>query len=460
MVYPEVAQAVGGGLSWLCYRNVTFSGGGMILTVLIGGMKGDVANVTFDGCTWRDGAVLLLLGNAHAAVGSLNIFLTGNTFDDALLSPEGEFPPHTNITISGNRFTVTRVISRSGLDMWSPSCVAMNGLVISNDSAMVLSGNVFQSVTASSSAIHAAGAALRVSWHSLFAVMDNTLHMDGGGATPIYLGGSSQSSSLDVLNNSAVVIRGNVVTRPVKYLMLFYWALRVESWSAVVFQGNDMHGSSNVFRSSYLTYVYYNSWLQLSGNLCRESPSDAFAYVYPRVNLRNSTVSVSDNQFLSSTGTPKVLWIFFGSSDLTNGAIVAACNTANDGEETEYSIPSVYNAAILNCSDPCTLATSCFPAYTTTASSDGCACTCAEGGHGDACLPVAVPEPSSTAGADSCVRDVRVDEEVNAGFGTSVVCYVGVTFAADVVVDVGLMSGSVRNVTLANCTFVRGASLY
>ncbi|EKF28932.1 dispersed gene family protein 1 (DGF-1), putative, partial [Trypanosoma cruzi marinkellei] len=26
MVYPEVAQAVGGGLSWLCYRNVTFSG--------------------------------------------------------------------------------------------------------------------------------------------------------------------------------------------------------------------------------------------------------------------------------------------------------------------------------------------------------------------------------------------------------------------------------------------------
>ncbi|EKF27221.1 dispersed gene family protein 1 (DGF-1), putative [Trypanosoma cruzi marinkellei] len=115
MVYPEVAQAVGSGLSWLCYRNVTFSGGGMILTVLIGAMTGDVANVTFDGCTWRDGAVLLLAGNAHAAVGSLNIAVTGNTFRDALLSPEGGFPPHTNITISGNRFTVTRLISRSGL---------------------------------------------------------------------------------------------------------------------------------------------------------------------------------------------------------------------------------------------------------------------------------------------------------------------------------------------------------
>ncbi|KAF5225346.1 hypothetical protein ECC02_001524 [Trypanosoma cruzi] len=143
MVYPEVAQAVGGGLSWLCYRNVTFSGGGMCLTVLIGAMTGDVVNVTFDGCTWRDGAVLLLLGNAYAAVGSLNIVVTGNTFRDALLSPEGDFPPHTNITISGNRFTVTRLIPRQGLDLDSPSCVAMNGMVISNDSAVVLSGNVF-----------------------------------------------------------------------------------------------------------------------------------------------------------------------------------------------------------------------------------------------------------------------------------------------------------------------------
>ncbi|RNC39562.1 dispersed gene family protein 1 (DGF-1), partial [Trypanosoma cruzi] len=77
-----------------------------------------------------------------------------------------------------------------------------------------------------------------------------------------------------------------------------------------------------------------------------------------------------------------------------------------------------------------------------------------------ACLPVAVPEPPSTDGADLCVRDVRVGLEVNVSFGTSVACYVGVTFAADVVVDVESMSGSVRNVTLANCTLVGGASLY
>ncbi|RNF02499.1 dispersed gene family protein 1 (DGF-1), partial [Trypanosoma cruzi] len=140
MVHPEVAQSVGGGLSWLCYRNVTFSGGGMSLTVLIGAMTGDVANVTFDGCTWSDGAVLLLLGNVHAAVGSLNIVVTGNTFRDALLSPEGGFPPRTNITISENRFTVTRLIPRPCLDIWNQSCVAMNGLAIANDSAVVLSG--------------------------------------------------------------------------------------------------------------------------------------------------------------------------------------------------------------------------------------------------------------------------------------------------------------------------------
>ncbi|EKF38880.1 dispersed gene family protein 1 (DGF-1), putative, partial [Trypanosoma cruzi marinkellei] len=167
MVYPEVVQAVGGGLSWLCYRNVTFSGGGMSLTVLIGAMTGEVANVTFDGCTWRDGAVLLLLGNAHAAVGSLNIVVTDSTFSDALLSPEGGFPPRTKITISGSCFTVAGHIRRSGLGLRRPSCVAMNGLVISNESAVVLSGNVFQTVRASSSAIHVVESSLRVSWHSL-----------------------------------------------------------------------------------------------------------------------------------------------------------------------------------------------------------------------------------------------------------------------------------------------------
>ncbi|RNC35180.1 dispersed gene family protein 1 (DGF-1), partial [Trypanosoma cruzi] len=447
-------------LSWLCYRNVTFSGGGMSLTVLIGAMMGEVANVTFDGCTWRDGAVLVLLGNAHAAVGSLNIVVTGNTFSDALLSPEGGFPPHTNITVSGNRFTATRLIPRSGLVLRRPSCVAMNELVISNDSAVVFSGNVFHAVAASSNAIHVVEYALRVSWHSLFAVVGNTFHMAGGNSTLIYLEGSSQSLSLSVLNDSAVVIRGNVVVGGLKYFMLLLWSSRVESLSAVVFQGNEMRGSLAVFYSRSSFPIYYNSWLQLSDNLCLESPSEAFAYIHYTVNLRDSMVSVSGNRFMSSTVTPTVLRIFTGPRDITNGAIVAACNTVNGEEGAKYSIPSVYNATILTCSDPCALATSCFPAYTTMASSDGCACTCAEGGHGEACLPVAVPEPPSTDGADLCVRDVRVDEEVSAGFGTSVACYVGVTFAADVVVDVEAMSGSVRNVTLANCTFLDGASLY
>ncbi|EKG02706.1 dispersed gene family protein 1 (DGF-1), putative, partial [Trypanosoma cruzi] len=432
----------------------------MSLTVLIGAMTGDVVNVTFDGCTWRDGALLLLLGNAYAAVGALNIVVTGNTFHDALLSPQGVFPPHTNITISGNRFTVTRLIPRSGLDIRRPSCVATNALAISNGSAVVLSGNVFQSVGASSSAIHVVRSALRVSWHSMFAVIGNTFHMAGGGSTLINLEGSSESFSLRVLNNSAMVIRGNFVSRPVRYFLLLILALHVESRSAVLFQGNDMRGSVAAFLSGFYSYIYYNSWLQLSGNLCRESPSDAFAVLNPTVNLRDSTVSVSGNRFISSTGTPTLIKIPKRSSDLTNGAIVAACNTVKGEEGVKYVIPSVYNATILNCSDPCTLTASCFPAYTTTASSDGCACTCAEGGHGDACLPVAVPEPPSTDGADLCVRDVHVDVEVNAGLETSVACFVGAIFAADVVVDVELMSGSVRNVTLSNCTFVDGASLY
>ncbi|EKF27499.1 dispersed gene family protein 1 (DGF-1), putative, partial [Trypanosoma cruzi marinkellei] len=246
--------------------------------------------------TWRDGAVLLLLGNAYAAVGSLNIVVTGNTFDDALLSPEGGFPPHTNITISGNRFTVTRLIPRLGLGLGNPSCVAMNELAISNDSAVVISGNVFQSVRASSSAIQVVKYALRVTWHSLFAVVGNTFHMAGGEGTAIHLEGYAESLSLFVLNSSAVVIRSNVVSRPVKYFMLFLSVFCVESFSTVVFRDNDMQGSSAVFFSSRSSYIYHNSWLQLSGNLCRVPPVVAFAVFNTAVNLGDSTVSVSGNQ--------------------------------------------------------------------------------------------------------------------------------------------------------------------
>ncbi|EKF99353.1 dispersed gene family protein 1 (DGF-1), putative [Trypanosoma cruzi] len=131
--------------------------------------------------------------------------------------------------MSGNRFTVTRLIPRQGLEVMRPSCVAMNELAISNDSAVVLSGNVFHSVRASSSAIHVVESALRVSWRSLFAVVGNTFHMAGGDGTLIYLEGSSESSSLSVLNNSAVVIRGNLVSRSVKHFILFFrsylWSL-------------------------------------------------------------------------------------------------------------------------------------------------------------------------------------------------------------------------------------------
>ncbi|EKG02538.1 dispersed gene family protein 1 (DGF-1), putative, partial [Trypanosoma cruzi] len=208
------------------------------------------------------------------------------------------------------------------------------------------------SVTASSSAIYVVGSALRVSWHSVFAVVGNTFLMDGGDGTLINLEGSSQSSSLSVLNGSAVVIRDNLVSRPVKCFLLLILALRVESQSAVVFQGNDMQGSSVVFFPRYSSNIYYNSWLQLSGNLCRESPSEAFAFLNPTVHLRDSTVAVSHNQFMSSTATPTVLQVSTGSRDLTNGAIVAACNTVNGEEEANYFIPSVYNATILTCSDP------------------------------------------------------------------------------------------------------------
>ncbi|RNE97253.1 dispersed gene family protein 1 (DGF-1), partial [Trypanosoma rangeli] len=460
MEYPEVAQVVGGGLSWLCYRNVTFSGAFMRLTVDIAAMTGDVANVTFDGCTWRDGASLVLAGKADSAVGSLNIAINNNTFDDAVLSPTGAFPPRTEITISGNRFTLTMGVSRLGLPLEKASSVVMNGVAITNHSAVVLSDNTFRSVVGVSSVICVVDSTLRLSWDSLFAVMRNTFSVEGRKSVIIQRGGSELYPSLEVMNNSAVVVQGNVVSKPVAYIIYLERALRVESLSVVVFQGNIMQGSATALYAASSFYVYYDSWVQVSRNLCRGSPEHAFVFVKQLLSLRRSVLSVSGNQFTSDNETLTVLRIDGGSSDLPHGAVVAACNTVSGGGEASYMIPQAYNPTIRSCSDPCTLAASCFPAYTTTATvDDGCACTCAEGGHGEHCLPVEVPKIHG-GDVDPCVRDMNVTWDVMAGFGVSSVCYVGVTFAADVVVGVGAMSGKARNVTLTNCTFVGGASLY
>ncbi|KAH9593514.1 Dispersed gene family protein 1 [Trypanosoma melophagium] len=458
--YPEVTQTLGSGLSWLCYRNVTFSGSLMHLTVDVNAMSGDAAHIIFDRCRWLNGAVLqLLAGNDGTTVGALNIDIIHNTFEDALLSPEGVFPPQTNITIKGNRFHITKMLNHPAITLSNPTCIVMDQLKVRDHSAFTLDDNLFEVLVPSGRAVYVVNDALAVTSNSLFAMVNNTFTLNNADGTAFYLQGKSTSYSLRVLDNSAVVIQSNTVTKTLLHFAMFTWKMHVESRSAVVLRNNDVMVGSSLLHVEQGTTVHGDSWLQLERNLARGDLTSGLAYISSKVSLAESTVAVGSNLVVSTTGKPSILGGLMSSQpDVVQSTMLLHCNKVNDDDVASYEIPPAYDPTIVSCTNLCSPVMSCFPAYTaaTHESGNGCVCECAEGGHGEMCLPVDTPSD----GVDSCVRDVTVTWEVMEGSGKSVVCYVGVTFTADVVVDVGAMSGDVRNVTLVNCTMAGSASLY
>ncbi|RNF02115.1 dispersed gene family protein 1 (DGF-1), partial [Trypanosoma conorhini] len=459
MAYPEVTQTVGAGLSRLCYRNVTFSGAFMRLTVDVAAMAGEAASVTFDDCRWERGAALIIAGAANPAVGLLNIVVTRNSFEDAVLSPTGAFPPRTTISVDGNRFNVTRAIPVPGVVFDHPACLLARELTLSTRSTLLLEGNSFHTAGPDSVAVYVAEGGVAVRSHSAFAMADNTFTVTGGGGAGLHVAGGASGTAVQVRNNSVVSVARSVVSGALKSFVRF-GSLSLTEKSALLLERNVglvvrsvLHAEGAVELLDSWVWIHKNAAHDNASVVCRVGP----------VTTRRSRLVVSGNSVSpvrDGAGDAALL----SSSSISKGdnssVLVLACNHLAEATDATDAVPkglgAVFSVKVESCGGKCGQAAPCFPGYTTTASGDGCACTCAEGGHGGACLPVDIPMNYE----DPCVRDMNVTWEVMAGFQQSAVCYVGVTFAADVVVDVAAMSGSARNVTLANCTFVGGASLY
>ncbi|KAF5223635.1 hypothetical protein ECC02_003367 [Trypanosoma cruzi] len=458
MVYPEVTQTVGGGLSWLCYRNVTFSGTFMRFTVAVGAMVGDAVSVIFDGCKWERGAALVLEGAANVRVGSLSIVVTRNSFEDAVLSPAGAFPPRTNITISGNHFNVTRAIPVPGVAFHYPSCVVTRDLVLSGHSALILTDNNFYTGGSDSVVVYVAKGGMAVQSYSAFAMTDNSFHVSGGGRAAFRVSSDDSITAVRVHDNSVFSVERSFVSGVLE-AFVHLDTLEVKSKSTLLLERNVGLVVISVFHVEDAMELM-DSWVFISKNAAYDNASVVGRF--GSVKTERSLLVVSGNSVLPVTGGAEAAAVAFKPNGRFEGSntstLILACNKpAGSAEKLRDKVSNAFAVKEERCSDQCILASSCFPAYTTTVSSDGCACRCAEGGHGDHCLPVYVPRSHDD---DPCVRNMNVTWDVVAGHRQSVVCYVGVTFAADFVVEMESMTGSVRNVTLANCTFLGGASLY
>ncbi|EKF28780.1 dispersed gene family protein 1 (DGF-1), putative [Trypanosoma cruzi marinkellei] len=122
-------------------------------------------------------------------------------------------------------------------------------------------------------------------------------------------------------------------------------------------------------------------------------------------------------------------------------------------EELSIGVP----VTVLDCG-ACTMDAVCFAARTSSIS--GCECVCAAGGHGDTCLPAAVPDglgplPLSDAKV-RCVHGGRISSVDDPDPGERGLCFVNVTFTAAIVLDLSYFDAPQQtlNITLLQCVFM------
>ncbi|EKF38865.1 dispersed gene family protein 1 (DGF-1), putative, partial [Trypanosoma cruzi marinkellei] len=142
--------------------------------------------------------------------------------------------------------------------------------------------------------------------------------------------------------------------------------------------------------------------------------------------------------------------------------IYGVCNEAsgspvtNYGDELNIGVP----VTVLECG-ACTVDAVCFAARASSIS--GCECVCAAGGHGDTCLPAAVPEglgPLSPPGAKDtevrCVHGGSLGSVDDTDPGVRGLCFVNVTFTAAIVLDLWSFDAPQQtlNVTLLQCVLM------
>ncbi|RNC47976.1 dispersed gene family protein 1 (DGF-1), partial [Trypanosoma cruzi] len=146
----------------------------------------------------------------------------------------------------------------------------------------------------------------------------------------------------------------------------------------------------------------------------------------------------------------------------TRPIIYGMCNEARGSPVTNYQDDLNIGApvAALDCG-ACTVDAVCFAAGTSSIS--GCECECAAGGHGDTCVPAAVPDglgplplPDANDTEVRCVHGGIISSVDDPDPGVRGLCFVNVTFTAAIVLDLWSFDAPQQtlNITLLQCVLM------
>ncbi|EKG06843.1 dispersed gene family protein 1 (DGF-1), putative, partial [Trypanosoma cruzi] len=264
------------------------------------------------------------------------------------------------LVLDGVRLLSTRfVMTRSTLACGGGSCAAMlveRGLGANLSSVFYMDNCVLMS---RAHVMYAFGSGLRVSGGSMFSIQNSSW----SAPSTEYGKGACVFEDIVVAGGSVLQIVSS--TFRLGFAMLMAATLTVTGGSWLVHRNNE-------FLTAYVVYVVMEN----------------------AVTFRDRSVwSILDNNF--TYGSYSLIIVSMTNnwsppSD-TRPIIYGVCNEARGSPVANYRVDLNIGAPVmvLDCG-ACTVEAVCFAARTSSIS--GCECECAAGGHGDTCLPAAVPD--------------------------------------------------------------------
>ncbi|RNF03977.1 dispersed gene family protein 1 (DGF-1), partial [Trypanosoma cruzi] len=210
-----------------------------------------------------------------------------------------------------------------------------------------------------------------------------------------------------------------------------------------VTDGSWLVHRDNEFRTAYVVYVADENGVVFRDRSVWSILDNKFTYG----SYSSTIVSMTNNWSPPFDSLP----IIYGVCNEAKGSPVA-----NYQEELNIGVP----VTVLDCG-ACTVDAVCFAARTSSIS--GCECVCAADGHGDTCLPAAVPDslgphslPDEKDTEVRCVHGGSISSVDYPDPGVRGLCFVNVTFTAAIVLDLSYFDASQQtlNITLLQCVLM------
>ncbi|RNF08276.1 dispersed gene family protein 1 (DGF-1), partial [Trypanosoma cruzi] len=458
---------VGGGRATACFDSVVFSGP-ITVAVDLRSMDAfaDALNVTLRHCVLAGGSQLRIGGLSestarlmpHALVNMTNV-----TSVEGMIVLHGAMPLNSSVllanstlraTVGGSQYMATTrghaesrygpalvldgvrllstrfVMTRSTLVCGGGSCAAIlveRGLGVNLSSVFYMDNCAVMSRT---HVMYALASDLRVGGGSVFSIQNSSWSAPSIG---VYEGACVFE---DVAVDGGSVLQIVFSTFRLGFAMLMATTLTVTGGSWLVHRDNE-------FRTAYVVYIVKESSVAFRDRSVWSILDNKFTYG----SYSSTIVSMTNKWSPPSDRRPTI----YGVCNEVMGSFVTDCR-----DDLNIWTP----VTALDCG-ACTMNAVCFSARTSSIS--GCRCVCAAGGHGDTCVPAAVPDglgplplPEARDTEVRCVHGGSISSVDDPDPGERGLCFVNVTFTTAIVLELWKFDAPEQtlNITLLQCVLM------